>query len=69
MKTLNSPPHMQQRRHFLGALLMSPMLMYALSTVHDSRFPAIAPSDSDSDSFIIVNGWVMLKKDLTEHMS
>ena len=64
MKMSNGPLLMQKRRHFLIALLTSPLLLYAHSSGRKNSFPAM--EIKDSGRFIIMNGWVMLKQDLTE---
>jgi len=55
---------MQNRRLFLAALFTSPLLLYIHSFGRNDSFPAMALVDSEG--FVIMNGWVLLKQDIAE---
>ena len=65
MKMTKEQSPMQNRRRFLAALLTSPVLLSSISYCRENIFPAI-PS-IDTDGFVIVNGWVLLKQDIIEY--
>ena len=54
---------MLNRRYFLAALLASPFLLSSIAHGREKTFLAI-PSIG-ADGFVIVNGWVLLKQDIT----
>lgn len=56
---------LQNRRLILSALILSPLLLYSILHGGKNRSPAMATLDSDE--FVIVNGWVLLKEDIAEH--
>ncbi len=63
MKMTKKQSPIQNRRRFLAALLTFPLLLSSIAHGREKKFLAI-PSIG-ADGFVIVNGWVMLKQDIT----
>lgn len=64
MKMTEETSFLRNRRLILSALIMSPLLLYSYLHGGKNRPPAMATADSDD--FVIVNGWVLLKEDIAE---
>jgi len=64
MKILEAPPFLPARRAFLASLVSFPILLYFCFPGRNINSPALMLGDSDD--FIIVNGWVLLKQDIVE---
>ena len=54
---------LRNRRFILSALITSPLLLYSYLHEGKNRSP---DGNADSDDFVIVNGWVLLKEDIAE---
>lgn len=65
MKINEETSLLQNRRFILSALIMSPLLLYSCLHGEKNRFSVTATADSDE--FVIVNGWVLLKQDIAEY--
>lgn len=64
MKKIKEQSPVLKRRDFLLALFAFPLLAY---TQFPARKNSVFSMDPDGDNdFIIVNGWVLLKQDVTE---
>lgn len=65
MKMTKEVLHLENRRFFLAALVAFPLVLYSYSASRKKPLPALPIGQTDD--FVIINGWVMLKQDIAEY--